>query len=64
MAKAPCVFNAIMKKLEIKNLVSGDKGARLVLDLNIYDDSLIAELNKLMRPESEVEIKIGAIKNG
>ena len=57
-------FQAIMKKLEVKNLVSGDKGARLILDLNIYDDNLITELNKLMRPESEVEVQIGAIKNG
>lgn len=57
-------FQAIMKKLEVKNLVSGDKGARLILDLNIYDDNLITELNKLMRPESEVKVQIEAIKNG
>lgn len=56
-------FQALMKKLEVKNLVSGDKGARLVLDLNIYNDNLIAELNKLMQPESEVEVIIKAVKN-
>jgi hypothetical protein len=51
-------FPALMKKLEIKSLISGDKGARLLLEFRIEDDKLISELNRLMKADNEVEVTI------
>ena len=56
-------FAAIMKKLEVKSLASLDKGARLTLEFNATDDELIADLNKLMRPDREVRVAIGLVHN-
>jgi hypothetical protein len=55
-------FTAIMAKIEVKKLASNDKGGRLTLDFNIYNDQLIADLNELMRPETEVAVAIAEVK--
>ena len=47
-------FKAIMKKLEVKSLESQDKCGRLVLDFNIPDDKLIADMNGIMKADKEV----------
>lgn len=51
-------FQAQMKKLEVKSLVSLDKGARLILDFNVTDEKLIGDLNALMKPDAEVFVVI------
>lgn len=48
---------ALMKKLEIKSLVSLDRGGRLLLEFNA-DEETIAGLNRIMSAEDEVEVKI------
>jgi hypothetical protein len=51
-------FEALMKKLEVKSLKSLDKGGSLLLEFNIYDDELVADLNRLMRADAEVRVII------
>lgn len=51
-------FEALIKKIEIKSLVSLDKSARLLIELNGEDDKLIDGLNRLMRADETVKIKI------
>ncbi|KKL55363.1 hypothetical protein LCGC14_2256150 [marine sediment metagenome] len=56
-------IEALIKKLEIKSLVSLDKVARLTLDFSAEDDEVIDRVNRLMRADEEVEVTIRAIKN-
>ncbi len=51
-------FNALMKKIEVKSLVSGDKAGRLLLEFNVYNDRIIDDLNKMMKADEEVKITI------
>jgi len=51
-------FSALMKSLQIKSLVSGDKGARLLLEFRADDNDLISDLNKLMKADGEVKVAI------
>jgi len=51
-----------MAKIEVKKLASNDKGGRLILDFNIYDDKVIADLNSLMKGDEEVAVVIAEIK--
>jgi len=51
---------ALMKKIEVKSLVSGDKAGRLLLEFNIYNDQIIDHLNRLMKADEEVKILIVA----
>jgi len=55
-------FSAIMAKIEVKKLASNDKGGRLTLDFNIYDNKVIADLNELMRGDTEIAVCIAEIK--
>ena len=50
-------FLALMKKLEVKSLVSMDRGGRLLLEFNA-DEETIAGLNALMSAEEERRITI------
>lgn len=50
-------FSALMKKLEVKSLVSMDRGGRLLLEFNA-DEETIAGLNRLMSAEEERRITI------
>jgi hypothetical protein len=47
-------FAALMKKLEIKSLVSLDKGGLLPLEFNATDDALVADINGLMKADQEI----------
>ena len=47
-------FAALMKKLEIKSLVSLDKGGLLTLEFNATDDALVADINGLMKADAEI----------
>ncbi len=51
-------IEALIKKLEIKSLVSLDKVARLTLDFSAEDDEVIDKVNKLMRADETVKITI------
>ena len=51
-------IEALIKKLEIKSLVSLDKVARLTLDFSAEDDEVIDKVNKLMKAEQTVKITI------
>jgi hypothetical protein len=50
-------FTALMKKLEIKSLVSLDRGGRLLFEFNA-DNETIAQLNELMKADAEVKVII------
>jgi hypothetical protein len=50
-------FSALMKKLEVKSLVSMDRGGRLLLEFNA-DKETIAGLNDLMSAEDEVKVTV------
>jgi hypothetical protein len=47
-------FPALMKRLEIKSLVSLDKGGLLTLEFNAERDELVADINGLMKADAEV----------
>jgi len=51
-------IEALIKKLEIKSLVSLDKVARLTLDFSAEDDETIDRVNRLMRADQTVGITI------
>lgn len=51
-------FEALIKKLEIKSLVSLDKVARLTIDFSAEDDEVINQVNKVMRADETVKITI------
>ncbi len=51
-------IEALIKKLEIKSLVSLDKVARLTLDFSAEDDEVIDKVNRLMRADETVKITI------
>ena len=47
-------FPALMKRLEIKSLVSLDKGGLLTLEFNAERDELVADINGLMKADAEI----------
>lgn len=47
-----------MKKLEVKSLVSGDKGGRLLLEFRVEKNDLVSKLNEIMTAEDEVVVKV------
>lgn len=51
-------FEALVKKIEIKSLVSLDKGARLILDFSGEDPEIIDRLNRLMKADEFVRVQI------
>ena len=51
-------FEALIKKIEIKSLVSLDKAGRLTIDFNGEDPEVIDKLNRLMRADETVKIEI------
>ena len=51
-------FPAQIKQLQSRILATGDKGGRMVLEFNIYDDKLIGDLAKMVKPDEEVKITI------
>ncbi len=57
-------IEALIKKLEIKSLVSLDKVARLTLDFSAEDDEVIDKVNRLMRADETVRITIESGEEG
>ena len=54
----PAEFDALIKKIEIKSLVSGDKEAQILLQFQPTNE-LLDGLNKLHRADDLVSVKIG-----
>lgn len=59
MKKKPVIFQAFIKKIEVKSLVSLDKGGRMILDFNADDDELIADLIRKQKADELVKVQIG-----
>ena len=51
-------FSGQVKQVTSRVLASGDKGGRIVIEFNIYDDKLIGELAKMVKADEEVKITI------
>ena len=51
-------FKGQIKEVKSRILVTGDKGGRLVLEFNLYDDGLIGKIDKLVKPDEEVKVTI------
>lgn len=49
-------IECLIKKLEIKSLVSLDKVARLTLDFSAEDDEVMNKVNKLMKADQTIKI--------
>ena len=56
-------FNALIKELKVKSLVSGDKGATLMLQIDNPEDELINSLNRLQDPTKQVGVAIAESEN-
>ena len=56
-------FPALIKKIEVKSLVSLDKAARLTLDLSGEDPEVIDKLNRLMKADEFVRVQISDERN-
>jgi len=50
------VFSALVKKIEIKSLVSGDKSARVILEIDSPDDDLVDKINRCMSADGLVQV--------
>ncbi len=47
-----------IKQLTSRVTATGDKGGKLVIEFNLYDDSLIGELAGFVKTDSEVKVTI------
>ena len=51
-------FEALIKEMKIKSLVSGDKEARLLFEFSAENNSLIEGINRLHRANEMVIVRI------
>lgn len=51
-------FEALIQEVKIKSLVSGDKSARITLEVDSPSDSLIDNINRLHRADRLVGVAI------
>jgi hypothetical protein len=51
-------FKALMKELNVKSLVSGDKAARVTFEIESPGDSMVDELNRLMKADALVNVGV------
>jgi hypothetical protein len=56
-------FEALIKELSIKSLVSGDKQARVLLEISSPSDEVIDAINRLQRADRFVAVALAEIKN-
>ena len=54
-------FEALIKELKIKSLVSLDKECRLILQFQA-DDDIIDKINRLHKPDELVNVRISKIE--
>ncbi len=55
-------FPAQVKEVKSRVLATGDKGGRMVVEFNIYDDELIGQLARFVTADEESQITIESIK--
>ena len=58
MLKKRVGFEALVKQVDIKSLVSGDKQARLTLEFDASDDKLMNDINALHRADDTIFVVI------
>ena len=58
VAKQKVSFMAQIKQLQSRVLATGDKGGRIVVEFNIYDDQLIGDLAKMVKADEEVKVTV------
>jgi hypothetical protein len=51
-------FAAQVKQVTSRIMATGDKGGRLVIEFNVYDDALIGRLASMVKPDEEVTVTI------
>lgn len=51
-------FPAQVKQVTSRVLATGDKGGRMVLEFNIYDDKLVGELAQFVTVDEEVKVTV------
>ena len=51
-------FPAQIKQLQSRILATGDKGGRMVLEFNIYDDKLIGDLARFVSADKEITVTL------
>ncbi len=51
-------FPAQVKQVTSRVLATGDKGGRMVIEFNIYDDKLIGELAQFVTVDEECKVTI------
>lgn len=52
-------FQALLKEIKIKSLVSLDKEARIILQFDANDSELLSELVKLQKADELVDVQVG-----
>ena len=55
-------FDAQVKSLQSRVLATGDKGGRMVLEFNIYDDELVGQLAKFVTVDEEISVTLSKEK--
>ena len=51
-------FEALIKQLTVKSLVSMDKQARLILEFEATDDEVMDKINRLHKADETVKVRI------
>jgi hypothetical protein len=59
MKEKRVAFQALMKELNVKSLVSGDKAARVTFEIDQPPDALISDLNGMMKADALVKVRVG-----
>jgi hypothetical protein len=57
-------FEALIKEVRIKSLVSGDKAMRIVLEVDSPSDKLISGINELHRADRQIAVGFVEVKDG
>ena len=52
------VFKKQIKQLQSRILATGDKGGKVIIEFNLYDDKLIGDLAKLVKPDEEIKVMV------
>jgi hypothetical protein len=55
-------LTGLIAEAKIKRLASQDIGGRVIVDFNIYDPQVMADLTRLAQAESEVSVSIAEKK--
>jgi hypothetical protein len=51
-------FEALIKEVKVKSLVSGDRSARILIELDSPSDELLADIISMQRPYETVSIAL------